>query len=124
MAEIGVIRYFLAVIGGAISLLSGIILIVIGVFGGAISTVLVFSPAVAAGVFAGAGFLIVIVFGAIISFLSFAIINYAKELRSSSKGKLTYGFLIILFSIVLFLMGAGFGIGPIISGIAGILILL
>jgi hypothetical protein len=57
-------------------------------------------------------------------FLSYAIVNYAGELKSSRKNKEVYGFLILIFSVVLFFMGAGFGIGPILSGIGGLLIIL
>ncbi len=124
MAQIGTIRYLLALIGGVLSFLTGILLLILGVLGGALSTVLVFSPIGVAGFFAVAGFVTIIIFSLVVMFLSYAIVNYAGELKSSRKNKEVYGFLILIFSVVLFFMGAGFGIGPILSGIGGLLIIL
>lgn len=124
MSEIGTIRYLLALVGGVISFLSGVLVLILGIIGGALSSVLVFSPVAMAGVVAAAGFIVIIIYALVIMFLSYAIINYAGQLKSSRKNKEVYGILILLFSIVLFFMGGGYEIGPILSGIGGLLIIL
>ncbi|MCL4345514.1 MAG: hypothetical protein M1496_04030 [Candidatus Thermoplasmatota archaeon] len=124
MSEIGTIRYLLALIGGVISLLSGILVLVFSLIGATISAFVIFSPISFAGLAGTVGFFILIVYALVILILSYAIINYSGELKSSRKNKTTYGILILLFSIVLFFIGAGFAIGPILSGIGGLLIIL
>ncbi|MGP6220675.1 hypothetical protein [Caldiplasma sukawensis] len=112
----------LILLGAIISALSGLFLILVAFVSG-VGAAFSFSKGFTqAGVVLAAGTIVTVIVGIVIILLS-----VAMERISKGRGKNIHvrnGIIVLILSVVLFVLGAGFVIGPIISGIGGILLML
>lgn len=114
-------RYLLTSLGAVITVLSGVIVLLaifVAGFAGLLS-VIIFNPA---GLVIAGGSIILAIVPIIWIILAIAIYNSGHKTRS--RGKEVNGAIIILLSIIIFFLGGGFIIGPVISGLGGILLIL
>lgn len=115
------LRYFLTSLGAFITVISGILLLlaifITGLAG--LSSVIFFNPA---GLVIAGGSILLAIIPIIWIILAFVIYNSGHIKKS--RGKEVNGVIIILLSIIIFFLGGGFVIGPIISGIGGVLLIL
>ncbi len=121
MASNASIRYLLTTIGAVITIISGIlVLLAIFIAGLAgMKSVIFFNPA-GLSIIGGSLFLAIIP----ILWIIFAIVIYNAGHKEKKRGKELNGVIIILLSIIIFAIGGGFVIGPVLSGIGGILLIL
>lgn len=115
------LRYFLTSVGSIISIISGI-LVLIGFFVvglGGIATLMFFNPA---GLVIIGGSIVLSIIP--ILWILLAIVIYNAGHKHRKRGKVENGVLIILLSIIILFTGGGFAIGPILSGIGGLLLIL
>jgi hypothetical protein len=115
------LRYFLTSLGAIITVISGLLLILeIFVAGFAsLGSLLLFNPA-GLIIVGGSIFLIIVP----LIWIVLAIVIYNAGHTKKSRGKEINGVIIVLLSIIILFIGGGFIIGPIISGIGGILLIL
>ncbi len=115
------IRYLMVELGSIITILTGI-LAIIGIFISGIvgvSSLVLFNPAgfpIIAGSIVGA-------FIAII-WIILAYISYSIAKNGRKKDKLLNGIIIIFLGFIIFIMGGGFVIGPVLIILGGFLLLL
>lgn len=112
----------LILVGAIISALTGLLFILFA-FASGLGAAFSFSKGFTqAGVVLSAGTLVTVLVGIVIILLS-----VAMERVSKSRGKNVHirtGIIVLILSIVLFVLGAGFVIGPVLSAIGGILLML
>jgi len=112
------IRYLMVELGSIITILTGI-LAIIGIFISGFSSLVLFNPAgfpIIAGSIVGA-------FIAII-WIILAYISYSIAKNGRKKDKLLNGIIIIFLGLIIFVMGGGFVIGPVLLILGGFLLLL
>jgi hypothetical protein len=121
MASNASIRYFITTIGAIITVISGLLLL-LGIFVTGLSglgSVVLFNPAGFAII--GGSLLLAII---PIIWILLALVIYNAGHSEKGRGKAENGVIIIVLSIIIFVLGGGFVIGPVLSGIGGVLLIL
>ncbi|MHB1440868.1 MAG: hypothetical protein ACYCSO_08480 [Cuniculiplasma sp.] len=121
MASNANVRYFITTIGAIITVISGILVFLAIFISGlaGVGSLILFNPAGLA-IIGGSIILAIIP----IIWIVLGIIIYNAGHAEKGRGKVENGVLILVLSIIIFFLGGGFIIGPVLSGIGGILLIL
>jgi hypothetical protein len=112
----------LTFVGAILGIIGGVVWILAGLIGGALASATSFYRIPDYSIGAGAAIAVLIVLGLIQIIISYGMIEISRRRRKGDH--VINGIVILVLSIILFFLGGGFIIGPILSGIGGILIML
>ena len=112
----------LTLVGAILGIIAGVVLILAGLIGGVLASATSFYHIQDYSVGAGTAIAVLIVIGLIQIIISYGMFEISRRRRKSDH--VMNGIVILVLSIILFFLGGGFIIGPILSAIGGILIML
>ena len=112
----------LTFVGAILGILGGVLLILAGLVGGVLVTAASYSHISFLSIGTGTAIVFLIIYGLIQIIISYAMIEVSK--RHKKGDHIMNGIIIIVLSLILFLLGGGFILGPILGFIGGLLIML